>query len=599
MRERRAHWLRPNEAVRYPRRIVCLDSESRVRRDGPLELHGFRLAACSFDVIDRRTLEPRRSKRFASFDPAELWNTISGWTAKKERTVVWAHNLGFDLRVTQALELLPALGWEWSAGSLDSNRCWARWRREGATLLMVDSVSFVPRTLEGIAAELGLRKPPLPIAGAPDSEWLARCEADVTLLRAVVLRLLRWLEQGGHGNFKMTGPAQASASFRHRFYDRKALLVHDDREALEAERRGCWAGRCEVWRHGHVNGGLAEYDYSLAYARIARDARLPVRYRGSTGPLRPARLANLLEHFAVLAEVEIDTAEPVAPAEHEGRIVWPVGRFRTTLWGPELQLALEHGARLRVDRAWLYRQGPLLHDWACWILGQLEGPAREADPIGRAVLKAWSRALIGRFGLRYPRWAELGEAPEPGLLWLPGIDGDTGEPYTILQLGTQLLQQEGVEESPDSAPAVMGWIMAACRARLWRAMRELPAGSLAYVDTDSLLVTQAGVKAAERVAAEPEHEGLRVKARYRAVELLGPRQLIVDGHARAAGVPRAARPIGGRGFAAEVWEGPSESVRHGRPGEVAVRHRLMRLQAVDRRRLHLAEGATGPIRLGV
>jgi hypothetical protein len=50
----------------------------------------------------------------------------------------------------------------------------------------------------------------------------------------------------------------------------------------------------------------------------------------------------------VIAEVEIETAEPLAPyqARPGAPVVWPVGRWRTTLCGPELA-----SSRLRVPSA--------------------------------------------------------------------------------------------------------------------------------------------------------------------------------------------------------------------------------------------------------
>lgn len=597
MSDRRAHWYRPNEASRYPRRIISLDSEAVKVLERGREHHRLRCASLTFDVIDRATLEPRRTERVDVTDAEELWEWVEARTTVNERTVLWAHNLGYDLRLTRALELLPGRGWELQEFSLDSYRCWLRWKRGGRTLLMVDSISYVGRALVRFSDELGLEKPALPRPEAPLEEWVRRCRADTELLREIVLRLLRWLEAGDHGNYRMTGPAQASASFRHRFLERGQLLIHAEPEVLEAERRSAWTGRCEVWRHGHVDGPIVEWDFSLAYARIARDAQLPVRLRGE---LRRPTLSQLLAMGAGLAwltEVEVETPAPVVPAELDGRIVWPVGRFVTTLWDVEVRELLAAGGTCRPRRAWLYRRGPLLQEWAQWVLEELEGPDQLRCPVARAVVKGWSRSLIGRFGLRYPKWEQLGVAEEAALELVPFVSASSGATGTWLRLGHQVLEQSTVEESPDSAPAIMAYVMALARRRLWRAMQLVPAGELVYVDTDSLLVTAAGSPALERFSRTAEGEGLRVKAEYRAGTFWAPRQMELDGAARVAGLPRSSSRRGPKVWRAEVWEGPSEAIRRGRAGEVVVSERTVHLRAVDHRRLHLDAGATEPVEL--
>jgi hypothetical protein len=592
---RRPHWYRPNEANRYPRRIVCLDSEAVKQLDGTAERHRLRLAFATFDVLDRETLEPKRSEESGFVDAAELWEWVDARTTVNERTVVFAHNLAYDLRLTRALEELPRLGWELDTFSLDSYRCWLRWRRQKRSLLMVDTVSFVGRALEGFARDLGVAKPALPENDAPLEEWLDRCKADTRLLRELSMRMLRWLERGDHGNFRMTGPAQASASFRHKFLERGDLLVHADEDALAAERRSAWAGRCEVWRHGKVDETIVEWDFSLAYARLARDAMLPVRLRGEVTKPTLDRVLGFGKAYAVLAEVDVVSPAPVVPMELDRRIVWPVGAFPSTLWDVELAELVAAGGTAHVRRAWLYRRGPLLQEWATWIIDQLEGPNPETDPVARAMLKQWSRALIGRFGLRYPKWEALGDTADVALELIPRVSADTGETGAWLRLGHQVLEQTSIEESPDSCPAVMAYVMTLARRRLWRAIQTVPAGELLYVDTDSLLVTEAGSPALEAFSRTPEGEGLRIKSTYQRGTFWAPRQLELNGAARVAGLPRDARRRGRKVWTAEVWEGPQESIKRGHPGEVHVTQRTVHLRALDHRRRHLSRGRTAPV----
>jgi hypothetical protein len=595
--ERSAHWLKQNEASRYPRRLICLDSESQTAVDSGREIHSLRVAVAHFDRIEPKTREPKASELGVFLDPGECWAWVDSKSSAKERLVVFAHNLGFDLRLTRALAELPRLGWRLQAFALDSNRCWLRWRRDNRTLLMVDTVSFVGRALADFQKGLGYSKTELPSQDAPLGVWLERCKADVMLLRALVLRLMQWLEETDCGNFKMTGPAQASAHFRHRFLRGRRVLVHDDVDVLAAERTSAYAGRCEVWRHGELREPLAEWDFSLAYARIARDAALPIRLRGPITNPTQRRIRELARGMRVLAEVNVRTPEPVVPTEHDGRVLWPAGEFSSTLWDCELGLLDDVGAEWRVRRAWLYRAEPILRDWAKWIIAGIEGPDAESCVVARAVMKQWSRSLIGRFGLRYPKWEQAGETDASELYYSPYIDGDTGGHGVFLRLGTQLLEQSSVDESPDSAPAIMAWIMARARVRLWRAILAAGPENVAYVDTDALIARAGADCRLEAFAASREGEGLRVKRRGSAALLRAPRQIEFAGETRISGLSKRAHKNGRSAYTAEVWQGPAEAIRRGNPFEVVVAERRVVIRGKDMRRRHLAGGLTEPYKI--
>lgn len=597
MPQRNAHWLRRNEASRYPRRIVCLDSESVTTLDGRHETHKLRCAVASFDRIDRETRQPAKSDLGVFLDAGELWAWVDSLTNAKERTVVFAHNLGFDLRLTSGLVELPKLDWNLQAFSLDAYRCWSRWRRDNRTLLMVDTMSFVGRGLAAFEKALGVSKTELPAHDAPLALWVERCKADVHLLRRLVLRLLGWLEGTDCGNFKMTGPAQASAHFRHNYLGERRILVHNDDEAIVAERQSSYTGRCEIWRHGELKAPMTEWDFSLAYARIARDAMLPSRYRGRMAAVSAERIRQLARGLRVLATVRVKTDAPVVPTEHDGRIIWPVGEFVSTLWDCELALLDEAGVEWEPTDAWLYHAQPILREWAHWVIDSLEGPDAEQCEIARAVIKQWSRALIGRFGLRYPRWEQFATTPNSNLVMFTNTDGTSGEYSTMLHLGNQVIAQTGVEESPDSAPAIMAYVMALARVRLWRAMSYAGFHNLVYVDTDSIVVLDDANPRMAAFANTLAGEGLRVKRRARAAMLWAPRQVELGGELKIAGVPRKAKRAGARTFRAHTWEGPAESLRRGRPSTVTVSARTIRLRAVDHRRRHLSGGFTGPVRV--
>lgn len=594
-RPRVVHYVRHNETTRQPRRHIILDTEARSTRQGDVETQTWRLGVAVFLAQEGRREAPRRAARFGT--PQELWEAVAAFTRPRKRTVVWAHNLAYDLRVSAAFDVLPALGWQLRDLNVGRQSTWCRWRKGDASLVMVDSSSVFTCSLEDLGKDLGHEKTPLPNDDDDDEAWYARCESDVAILEDAVTRYLGWIEEADFGVWQMTGAGQSYAAWRHRFLSHK-VLVHDDVDALAAERRAMWTGRCEAFWHGsHNTGVMVEYDLELAYCRLAAELNVPVRLLATTDKGGLERWRQLVKKHAVVADVTISTEVPVVPAYDDRRILWPVGTFKTTLWDVEVAAALEAGAQVTVHKMWCYRAEPALREWASWILGELTAKDNPIEPWKRRVLKHWSRALIGRFAMRYSRWEPFATAPDSDVSILPGADVRTGREYTLMRAGRQVLARSGQREGDNSVPAITGYVMAACRVRLWQIMQHVGADGLLYVDTDSIMVTG---NARRKMDADPavfDGMGLRLKRSWRGYEIRGPRNITTGRQDRIAGVPRRATREGVNEWRGEVWESLDEALRHRGAASVLVRERSWRLRGVDRRRQVAGDGSTTAFRL--
>lgn len=589
----RAHYVKHNQVTRVPRAFIYLDSEAYEHADGSSKLQTFRLAVAA---LDRRThhRDGWREREWQSFTTTdELWDWIDKQCQQKARTVLVAHKLDYDMRLTGSLAALIERGWQLEGIRLDGGQAWASWKHGKRTLVMVDSLSWVNMSLERIGALIGIPKLDLPAWDDTYEAWLARCTRDVEIMAAFFRRLVDWVRSDDLGNWKPTGAGQAWAAYRHRFMSHR-LLVHDDMEAREAERVAGWTGRCEAWRIGRQIGGpFTEWDYSTAYARIGAECDVPVQLVGElTGrSLFSLDIGNT--RHAVLAECEVVTDVPTVPARLDKRIVWPVGTFTTTLWDTEIQLARENGATVNCTRAWFYRKAPAIADFCTWCLDIIEAPDADVDPIVRAVVKHWSRALIGRFASRYSRWEEYGRMPwdDIALGWINDADG--GDSAKYLQLGTQLLRESARIDANDCVPAIMTWTMAECRARIWRSAQLAGLDHVLYLDTDSLIVDREGHNA----LAAANVAGFRVKSRWQNVEILGPRQLVLQGQLRAAGIPRGSTRVSADTWEGEVWSMLATSIGNGEADVVRITPRRVKVAGTDSRRLHAVDGSTYPIAL--
>lgn len=590
-----AHYVAHNKVTRVPRSYIYLDSEARRREVGNGEVQTFRLACATHDQRRRDNRGYREAVSATFRSPAELWAWVAGRCPPRARTVLVAHNLAYDLRITDGLRALPALGWKPLDIRLDRGSTYVKFKDGDRSLVCVDSLSWVPVSLAKLGEMIGVRKLDLPAWDDSDAAWEARCVRDVEILGEVWRRLMAWIVEADLGNWKPTGAGQAWAAYRHRFMSDR-LLAHDDEVVRAVERRAAWTGRCEVWRHGVGRGGpFTEWDYSAAYANVGASCAVPIKLVGTSSTAGLAELDRLSERYAVLAEVEVTTDVPTVPATVDGRIAWPVGTFTTTLWENEVRHARDNGATIRVSRLWWYKRAPALADFCRWVLEHDQRRHRALDPVVVCAAKHWGRALVGRFGSRWSDWSPVGVAPVPGLHLSTVIDRARGERWEMLTVGDECRRRSAPYDSPDAVVSVMSWIMAECRVRLWKACEVAGLDNVLYVDTDGMIVNLAG---SERLA-EARLAGLRVKAEYAGVEMLAPRQIKLSGRLRAAGIPRDAVPVGNGVYEGEVWSEMSSSIRSGRPNEVEVAMRRFRVTGRDERRDHLPGGSTAPRRLEV
>lgn len=525
-----------------------------------------------------------------------LWTDIGAHTRKGARTVLYAHNLPYDMRIGRALECLPGRRWVLENIRLDSRGSWSRWTRDKASLILCDSASIFPCTLATLALLVEKRKAPLP-DGDDTSGWLQRCRTDVEILTTVMLQYLDWLKTGAAGNWQMTGSSQSWAHWRHCHYTEK-VLIHHDTEATDAERRALWTGRAENWRWGRdATDPVFEYDWSNAYPRVAQDTLVPTRFLGVSDRVSTSALPKLWARYAILADVEVTTDVPCVPARTDDGIVWPVGTFATTLWDPELRLLASSGATIRVRRVWMYQKGPALQEWARWTLNGIHSDTVRELRWLPIVLKHWSRSLIGRFAMRYQSWERFGTLPVSGIRIGTMVDRDTGTSADTMQLGHEFYVLSDYQEAPNSCPQITGYIMSEARAKLWRVIEKVGAAHVYYMDTDSLVVDANGAGTIERQGNASDCAGLRLKERHRGWEIYGPRALILGDTAKFAGMPRGAERVGDTQWLGEVWTGLEHSVKTGEFDRVTIRKRPFSVRWNEKRRIRCADGTTAAPRL--
>lgn len=568
------------------------DSESRSTYNGDMESQTWAMGAAIRWRTDLKTGDHAEARTFES--PRGLWEWVTEYCKKGQRTCMAAHNLGHDTLITQVMDILPALGWRLEWCNLDRNVSSMTWRSDNGTLVLWDTWTWLPLPLSTIAPTVGLRKLKMPPDTAGHYKWEKYCMRDAEILYRVVTDIIAYLKSEDLGNWQPTGAGMSYATWRHKFMEHK-VMVHDDPDALDAERKAMHTGRAEAWKHGLLKGGRwVEVDLRNAYVTIASQCDLPCKIKFHHGSLSVSQYRKLAEHYRVLCRVRCTTDLPMVPYHDGSHTLWPVGTFETWLWDTEIELLVNGGQEVSIREAYVYTRQPILQKWALFVIGILRDPSESVSPVVRTWLKHCSRALIGRIAMRSTRWELFGSNPFGHACVTRMVDGETGVSKRLMHVGQETFIESGLVEGRDSLPQVTGWIMAECRSRLWLAMRAAGLDQLAHVDTDSVLVSAKGLEALKAAYGDTWADTWAVKGGAKRVVVYGPRNYRWQHERKTSGVPRKAKEILPNVFEGERWMSVSAAMEAGTADTVYVKSGKWTVKTRDPRRVHLQGSETVP-----
>src|SRR5260221_3304401 len=281
-----AHYLRPSGKTSTPAAVIFLDSESRQRDEHGMQLHTLRYWEAQL-VRRRVRRRPGEHLTATGVDSTSVAQCIDSWASYSESAWLYAHNVAFDLTVTDLATTLGGLGWQLSSRfAVGSDSMWCvfhkgardvrvKEKRNGKlqerdrvkwahTLTIADSGSLFPMGLAEIGNLVGIVKPQLPDDDDTDEAWAARCHADVHILRASVLSTLDWWDRAELFRWTVRAAGHRWQHYRSTLTARQVVIDHDA-EIPAFERRGVYGGRRDVFRIGGAPPGpYAEGDFEAA-----------------------------------------------------------------------------------------------------------------------------------------------------------------------------------------------------------------------------------------------------------------------------------------------------------------------------------------------
>ena len=582
-RGRRPHRIKHNKGNESPRHCVWLDCETKGKNVGGTREQQ-RLV---YGYAEYARLEggiPSRTGRSVSFQQnAEFWNWLLDIPTDKIRLWVFAHNLGFDFTVLEGFTTLQEAGWfldkciiespptfislkdyngaysEWHVGKTAEDKIGLVWN--GRRLLFVDSVNYFKMPLEQLGKSVGIEKMTLP-KGLGDNEETARyCQNDVAILRRAIIRWIRFLRENDLGAFRISTASQSFAAYTHRFMEHP-IFIHTNSAATNLERNGYFGGRVECFRIGEIKERAYALDINSQYPAVMLSGVYPTNHKTSRKFFERDWFDEQLDTMAVMARVIIETDKPWYPVRHDGKLVFPVGEFETTLATPELRHAQEYGHLKEVLECSVYEQNPIFREFVEFFYAKKRHYKETGDKALETFYKLILNTLYGKFGQRGDFWVEIDEQAVMENGYWDAIDASTKVVRNLRSIkGTVQEKQRGVG-AYNAFPAIAAHVTSYARILLLKYINIAGPGNVVYCDTDSVYVTESGREKLRGYCRDVELGALKLEQTVNRSWFYGPKDYILDGESTIKGISTKAIKIGPGIYKQPLFWGFKRMLRH-------------------------------------
>lgn len=440
-------------------------------------------------------------------------------------------------------------------------------------------------------------------------------------LSRCVSTMIATLRIHNYGSLRETAGSQGIYILKRRFLEHP-MYVHTFNDHLSLERNSYHGGRCECYHIGRLKTQAYLLDVRSMYCHVAKENLLPcIPIHSYETP----RLSDIdISHREVLwfADCDIETkmadypvfitrnkaGKPV-PWEYwrnsdrrqdRPETIYPIGKFRACLPGPEFKDAMIHNRVRYIHRAVSYAGYPALSNWCSALYGLLEDFRRS----GETCMKEWAKTMlvsgIGKLGATYHRWIDVHGVPAtaPYCLWSYIDQKGIATRYRSIAWHTQ--REETAANDMESIPAIASYIASLARMKLMQYMRLVGRRHVFYCDTDSLIVDQEGFDIL-RLCGEIDNNRLGYLKEEDAsidTDIIGIKHYRMGERMVFAGLARGSSlPADGKTNIWE-WESPAEHINKGMKPSARRRLTAYTFRPNYRHGVVQSDGSVKPIMLG-
>jgi hypothetical protein len=337
-----------------------------------------------------------------------------------------------------------------------------------------------------------------------------RCE----VMFEVVKRMVEWHNSKDFGKLELTSASCAMSAFK-RLDKINGIELPDEQHVRDLERAAYHAGRTEpLWigskrtgvytphprcmtRPGLFNGSpvgpFYMLDASSFYGMIYRECQLPKSLILQGDGMTKQEAQQLIVDDSWLATCQIVTKNNPFPYRDDRGSHFAVGRYTTTLCGPELRRAVQSGCVARVGKFHRYHIDYTLKAFAEYMWNERVAARDRGEPIVESWCKTLIAMLHGKFAQRSNQWEVCPDlqADVPWSHW-QHWSHTAGKWIQYRAIGYEVQKELPAGDGKDCFPAIAAWVAANGREIINAWCTVAGKRNVLYIATDALIVTQQG-----------------------------------------------------------------------------------------------------------
>jgi len=562
--KRVSHYLKGNKTSAYPSDFIYFDAETTpVTRDNGDIDQPFKLGVGLYwRRRPDRSLDTLEYIRFTNI--AKFWKFVDDKALPKRKLILIAHNLQFDFMVLGGFSYLRRKGYDLTGLITNGKTNIFSYKKNSKTILCLDNMNYFNTSIKSLGETVGLAKLDMPADGSPKRDWFEYCQRDVDIMHRAWLSWLGFLRDNDLGTFGKTLASQAFNAFRHRFMDAE-ILVSINKRATEISRNSYRGGRVECFKLGPLPDQeyfMLDINSMYPYCMKAYDYPVKLLYIKSEPSI--AFLTKALSTKCVIADVLVETDEPIFGVRHNHRLTFPTGTFRVTLTSNELRKAIELNAIRSIYQICVYQRANIFSSFVDYFYQKRLDFQTDKQPAYSYLCKIMLNSLYGKFGQRNEEWVFVGVEPEPVDYVITEIDAQTGRRYTVRCIAGQICETRYHVEGYNSFPAISSEVTANARMLLWQFMEAAGRENVFYCDTDSLLVNRSGYERLSDTISHSDLGKLKLAQSSNKVTLHNVKDYVIGNVTKIKGVSKSAKKVNDNEYITYQQQGVRAALRNNR-----------------------------------
>lgn len=403
-----------------------------------------------------------------------------------------AHNSQFDVTVCKVMQYLAERGYEIEVYNPFYGSYLVVAFKGKTKVHIVDNTNFFAGSLSNLGKELGFNKLVMPENDESMETWITYCKRDVEIITKALQELSKIMSQWNCGDLSMTRASLAMLLYRGSFMNHN-IKIHMNEHAMNLEIQAYYGGRTENFVVGKQPKQPYYYlDFNSLYPSVMADSLFSLRLRGRLKQYNPDDILEQMKIHNIVASVIVDIDKPCLPYRADRTLLFPIGKFQTTLAMPELEYAIKQGYVTKVLDAYAYHRSLIFKDYVDTLHKYKTESKKNGNPIETLNYKLLLNSLYGKFGQKRMELVDTGLVDEEQYGTTTYIN--MVEKYMQVRriLNHKIYVDSKPRISPYSVPIIAAEVSSYGRMKLWKAMEQCGLENVYYVDTDSVFTNQTG-----------------------------------------------------------------------------------------------------------